>query len=105
MSELGKGVIAMTRLDARTHLRRVKHGRSWREFSLSVPGVTIATLRRFVTDETYTPRDPIIRSRLGLPPFPPLESDLLAIIHGPVRIDRTQKRVFAKDPNKNRGKK
>lgn len=94
----------MTRDEARTHLRRVKHNRSWRILAQSVPGVTIATLRRFLTDDTYVPRDAAILKALGISPLPSLLTDVLGILHGPAKLDRKQKKVFAGDPNKGRGK-
>lgn len=91
MPSLGKGVQTMTRDEARTHLRRVKHNRSWRILAQSVPGVTIATLRRFLTDENYVPKDPAILKALGISPLPSLSTDVLAILHGPARTRKRRK--------------
>lgn len=56
------------------------------------PNVNRSTLRRFVVDKSYLPKDPGILQSLGLAPFPPIVSDVLAVLHGPLKLPRTWKK-------------
>lgn len=86
--------------------RRRKYGRTWQKTAdRFYPGLNPNTLKRFATEHGhYIPKDLDILKALGFDILPPLLSDVLGILHGPAKLDRAQKRVFRKDPNKARGK-